>query len=649
MCGLAGIFSLNGKPIENAANRITAMTDRLKHRGPDSQGTMVTDDGLLALGNTRLAVTDPKAPIALPARSHDERAALSFNGEIYNYAEIRKALVSRGVNFRYRTDTEVLLEGLHLDGEKFLSCLDGMWAFAFYEIDQGRLILSRDLMGERHLFYRIQDGELVFASEAQPILADRGKPESIDFGGLVSAVRYNAAPPGRTLVQGLHRLHPGHNLVATTDGQWRQNRYRKLQPEKWFDFFASDPPLDAVVDEFENLMHSASLLRIPPDVPFISTLSGGLDSSLVCTYASDYGKQTIPTLFGQSSDEPDQNNPDELNEYDASVVTSKKLNTQHSHIFLNGDDSVPVIKRLTSDGFDGLIDSGTASFEMLAWQVRRSNTKVMLISDGPDELAGGYHIDRQAWKMDQLRDSSQLAFDSRKMASSSRLGRRVLNRLGKANWLVPPDFSYSPFHFLPQHQGNNPDTLSRLFSASDIAASDLAFGLDDDAYADILPQMDPTQRRALSYAALSLPDMFNLRTDKAFLRAAVECRLPFQAPEMAEFQIALPAKLRFGSGDQTKYLLRKIVERRIGPEVANRSKHGFGAPLFKSSSANRSFDFESVIRSSPIFDDLAFKAGSRELSCQKEYGKLQWPLFVLAETYDQMKSGRYLDHKSLVP
>ncbi len=648
MCGLAGIFSLSGRPVENADPRIQAMTDRLKHRGPDSQGTLVSEDGLLALGNTRLAITDPGAPIELPLRSADGRATISFNGEIYNFAEIRRELIAKGIDFRFRTDTEVLLEGLHLDGEKFLSRLDGMWAFAFYDFRQRRLLLSRDLMGERHLFYRIENDELIFASEALPVLADRAKPEKIDFDGLVSALRYNAAPPGKTLVQGLNRLLPGHNLEAFADGRLKQSRYRKLQPEKWFDFFSASPSLDAVIDQFEELMHSASLLRIPPDVPFISTLSGGLDSSLVCTYASDYGKQTISTLFGQSSNEPDQNLPGELNEYDASVFTSKRLNTDHTHIFLNGDDSVPVIDRLTSNGFDGLIDSGTASFEMLAWQVRRSKTKVMLISDGPDELAGGYHVDRQAWSQDKSRASSPAGYVGRKWLSSSRLGRRVLNKFGLKGWVVPPDFSYSPFHFLPQHQGNNPDTLSRIFDSNYIKKSDRAFGLDDSEYDDIVPHLDPTQRRSLSYAALSLPDMFNLRTDKAFLRAAVECRLPFQAPEMAEFQIALPAKLRFDGGDQTKYLLRKVVERRIGPEVAFRSKHGFGAPLFKSTSAGKAFDFEETLRSSSIFDDLPFRENSREISLLPQYAKLQWPLYVLAHTYEQLKTGSYREPKPIV-
>jgi len=641
MCGLAGIFSLSGKPIENAASRILAMTNRLKHRGPDAQGTLVSDDGLLALGNTRLAITDPSAPIQLPLYSQDGSSAISFNGEIYNYEEIREQMKGKDLSFRHRTDTEVLVEGLRMYGDSFLSQLDGMWAFAFYDFKRSRLLLSRDLMGERHLFYRILDGELIFASEPLPILADRGKPETVDIAGFVTALRYNAAPPGRTLVDGIKRLLPGHNLIASAGQNCQEVRYRKLHPEKWFEFFDAKPDLDTVIDQFEDLMHTASARRIPLDVPFVSTLSGGLDSALVCTFASNFGRRRIPTLYGQSAESPSQNLPGELDEYAASVVTSEKLNTDHTRIFLNDNECVPVLKRLAANGFDGILDSGTAPFEMLAREVRRSEYKVMLISDGPDELSGGYPVDQRAWAFDRFRASSPVSYAFRKAISSSRTMRRILNRLGKSAWGIPPDFSYSPFHFLPQHQANGVDLLSGILEPQNVAATGGAFGLDDETYADIIPELEPTQRRALSYASRSLPDMFNLRTDKAFLREAVECRLPFQAPELAEFQIALPAPLRFDSGNQTKYLLRKIVERRISPEVASRSKHGFSAPLFQSPNVAKAFEFEDRIKSSSMFEDLPFRENSREKVSQSSYKKLHWPLYVMAETYDQLKTGRY--------
>jgi asparagine synthase (glutamine-hydrolysing) len=642
MCGLSGILSLSGRPIADAERRIRRMTALVRHRGPDAEGVLVSDDGLCALGNTRLAITDPGAPIELPLRSNDGKAAISFNGEIYDYREVRRELEGRGVRFRHHTDTEVLIEGLRLHGESLLERLDGMWALAYYDFEARRLLLSRDILGERHIFYRVENQELVFCSEPMPVLADAGRPEDVDFDGLVTALRYYSAPPGRTIVKGLRRLLPGHNLVARPGEGWREQRYRRLHPEKWFDFFRGQPSLDHIIERFEEVMSRVSLRRLPPDVPFISTLSGGLDSAAVCIFGSDQGKKQIRTLFGQSAEQPARNHPDELDEYEASQVTSRRLNTQHKHIHMNNDDCVPVLERLAVNGFDGMIDPGAAPFEMLAWQVRRDDTKVMLISDGPDELLGGYPVDRRAWEIDRLRAGARARYGLMKAASATRLGRGALRRLGRRRLTIPPDVGYRPFHFVPQHQAASPDYLRRILSPEQVAASGSHYGVMDPTYDELLPELDYTQYRALSYAAVSLPEMFNLRTDKSFLRAAIECRLPFQAPEMAEFQIAVPAAMRFGAGDTTKFLLRQIVERRVGAEVAQRSKHGFSAPLFGTPSVRAQLNFEETIAASPIFADLPFAPGTREVALDPRFGKLTWPFFVLAKTYEQLRTGRYV-------
>jgi asparagine synthase (glutamine-hydrolysing) len=617
------------------------MTARLHHRGPDSRGTYVSEDGCAAIGNTRLAITDPQAAIDLPLFTSDGRSLLSFNGEIYNFQELRRDLEAGGMRFKHRTDTEVLAEGLRQFGEAFLQRLDGMWAFAYYDLDARRLLLGRDLLGERHVFYRVLDDEFVFASEPLPILADGGRREEIDMPGVVSALRYYAAPPGQTLVKGLRRLRPGHNLSVDAAGTVNEYRISRLHPEKWFDFFDSHPDLDSVVTHFESIMQTVSLRRLPRDVPYIATLSGGLDSTLICTYASDFGRTPLATLFAQSSESPGRNSPDELDEYEASCLTSNHLGTNHRHIHINDVDCIPVLRSLARNGFDGILDPGVASFEMLAREVNRSGMKVMLISDGPDELAGGYAVDRKAWHIDRLRAGSPLRYSIRKIASSFRLGRRALAGLGHGKHIIPPDVSYAPFHFQPQHQANGVDTLRYFFDNRSVDWITKSFGGDDPAYADIVSRLDPTQRRALSYASISLPDMFNLRTDKAFLRASVECRLPFEAVELAEFLIALPAELRFGDGSTTKFLFRKIVERRVSDKVANRSKHGFSAPLFDTPEIDRALDMRSVIGDSTMFADLPFERGARDWALHPNFRKMQWPLYALSLTHEQLKTGVY--------
>lgn len=170
MCGICGIFSFKNKPIKDLKKKISEMTSLLRHRGPDQEGVFISDDNLCALGNTRLAVVDPNCRISLPIKSYDNKNIITFNGEIYNHNSLRKFLKEKRCGFRTKTDTEVLLNGLILENESFLSKLDGMWAFGFYNQKKKKLILSRDLLGERHLFFSIKDGIVYFASEPLPII-----------------------------------------------------------------------------------------------------------------------------------------------------------------------------------------------------------------------------------------------------------------------------------------------------------------------------------------------------------------------------------------------------------------------------------------------------------------------------------------------
>ena len=639
MCGVAGIFSLSGAPVANAAARIARMTAMLDHRGPDGSGYKVTDDGLLALGTTRLAVTDPGAPVGLPLSSESGSDLLSFNGEIYDYQAVRAQLEGRGVRFRYRTDTEVLLEALRVFGEQVLERLDGMWAFAHYNKASRRLLLSRDVMGERHLFYRRIGGELLFSSEPGPILADRAMPEDVDLEALAVAMRYYAPPPGLTLVKGLRRLLPGHNIAATPDGQMREYRYRRLQPEKWHDFFAAKPTTDRMLAAFDEIMQQVTEVRLPPDSPYIATLSGGIDSALICAYASRQGTQRIPTLYAQSSDEI-PGGAGELNERDASRYTAAKLGTDHIEIRINNGDCVPALLATAKTAYDGMLDPGVASFRMLAAEVRKRGRKVLIVSDGPDEIAGGYRGDADAYRWDRMERDERLKFLLLRSVSRNPIARRVLSRTIGKRAMFPADRGTSPFHFAPHHTVNTAAVLARI-APPDWATTASGYGHEDAAYGAVGHGLDATQRRALSYAAYSLPDMCNLRTDKAFFAESVEARVPFQAPAIVDFLLAIPAEARFDTAMGTKALLRQAVDRNIGSPIARRGKYGFSAQLFDTPSVYSALRIQETVASTPLFRDLPFAPGAREFVLAQENHKLRWIFFALAHTWEQLRRGEY--------
>ena len=643
MCGIAGIISLNGAPIANANARLTTMTRLLHHRGPDSRGHWVSQNGKTGLVNTRLSIVDPKVDMSGPLATPDERYVLTFNGEIYNYREVREQLLSKGVRFRTHTDTEVLLEGLRLEGESFLSRLDGMWAFAFHDNISGQTLLSRDIMGERHILYYQSADELVFASEIKPVLAAVNKTFEVDFDAFAASFLYFSPAPGQTMMKGVERMRASTNMRVSASGKIESQRYARLHPEKWFDFFTANPSEDQVIDQFEELYYKVCKLRLPDEVPFISTLSGGIDSTLTCLYATDFGKTPINTLYGQSTDKPPQKLDTDLDELTASNLTATKLHTRHSHIFLHNDDSIPILKSISENSFEGMYDSGVASFEILARYARKINNKVMLIADGPDETAGGYIVDHRAYHFDRMRRRNPFEFAFLKGVSKLALGRELLKKSGHSDLIYSPLLSYAPFKFQPVNTSWDVDAARHIFSSDLILKSSEAFGVVDPAYSDILPQMDYTQIRALSYASYALPDMFNLRIDKAYMKASVEARLPYQATSMMEFLIAMPAHWRFGAdGSQTKYLLRKIVERRIGREIAYRSKHGFSAPTWMSPNVYAAMDYEEVVRSSAIFDAFPFEKKARDYVFLKQSHKdMLWPLYVLSKVHQNAKTRNY--------
>lgn len=657
MCGIAGIISLTEAPVADAAERLARMMAAIRHRGPDSEGTFISPDARVGIVNTRLAIVDPHNSFAVPFVSPDGQHVLTYNGEIYNYRELRERLQHRGVHFRTRSDTEVLFEGLRVEGPDFLHRLDGFWSFAFYDAAANRVQLSRDIMGERHLFYVEDDGEFLFASEVEPLLAAMRTCPRIDPAMLVASFAFRTAPPGRTLLDGVHRLLPGRSAIVTLGESVQITRYTRLRPEKWFEFFSGDPGEDEVLDVYEDVVHRACRSRIAHEVPFVSTLSGGVDSSLVVAFGSDLGAQRIRTIHGQSHLHPPKRGVDDLDEVEATKFTSETFGTDHKFFRMFEQDSASVLSELSASSYDGLFDEGTASFELLARQVRASGAKVMLVSDGPDELCGGYRVDTRQYRFHCMAHDHPRRFHALELLNHSIWGRRILSYVRPKDYSIAETFRPDGMQFEPIHQAMSAPTLRGMFEADLVDLAGDAYGTHDaETYADILPSLDFSQRVALSYAEKSLPDMFNLRTDKGIMRPSVECRVPLQAPELVELMIATPAKWRYGTSlkatrtdlefGMTKYILRKLVERKIGSQIAFRNKYGFSLPLWRHPEVQRDLRMREVIADSSAFDALGFQPNVRSRALQVNThlsenlparGKLMWFVFSIAMTYERLQ------------
>ena len=604
MCGIAGIYNINGGSTSNLTARIHIMADLLQHRGPDCTDFHIDSNNQFAFANTRLAISDPDSQITQPWTSPDRKFVLTFNGEIYNDLHLRNDLISKGSTFHSNQDTEVLFNGLVRKGPDFLNDIDGMWAFAFYNANDDSLILSRDVLGERQLFYYINGNEIIFASEIPPLLHSIQKIMSLDTDQIMHSLRFGAPQPGETLISGIKKLNPGH-ILKVKNGEINTYRFTKLRPEVWFDFFESNPDQISVENKFSELFSEVCLRRVPRDIPYISTLSAGIDSTLVSLYSSNFGNTHIDTLFA-SSHEDDLKSVEyaSLNDKDASLKIASQINSNHHIVNLDTIDSVEVLRNVASNSFDGMLEEGTAAFQMLGIRGRELGVKVMLISDGPDEFLAGYNHDanliRENYKGDKL------AFD-----------------------------------FPTNHETNNNEIMSFMFPEYDSNRLPSYFGKIDKCYESILGFLDTSQLIALSYASYSIPDYNNLRTDRGFMAASIESRSPFLAPQMVEFLIALPHRFRIDQKYSSKAILRNIVDKKLGSYVSNRPKKGFSEPLWYNSDLKDALKFDEVISDPQTLQILPFSKSFKEKPYSKPFHKIRWSMYALAKMHDNLKSKRY--------
>ena len=629
MCGIAGIISLSNSKINNGKSRVNNMLKAMSYRGPNGSGVWNDKKENVFIGNNRLAIVDPKFKLNGPLICQNKENIIAFNGEIYDYKFQRNLLINKNIKFKTNLDTEVMIEGLKRTGTKFLNNIDGVWALALYNIEQKKLTLCRDLMGEKHIFYYNTGSEFIFASEAKAILAAIKIRPSIDYNNALSAIRFFATPPEHTILKGIKRMKPGYSISIHLKQKYRidYNRYAKLEPLKWHEFFSSMPSDDKVIDKISELLDISVRNRLPSDVPYISTLSGGIDSTIISYFASKNSKN-INTLFGQTQKILIEK-AGELNEYKASAFTSAKLNTIHNRIFVNNENTVKMLIEAAKCSVDGLLDWGSVAFQMLAAEVASRNYKVMIISDGPDELCGGYPSDIDSFYAYQLSNKKPFISDALNKLNKYKYIRKAFRRSNNINnFLHEPYESNDPWVNKVHHEGIGYDFMDKYFKKELINFTNGGYGTFDDVYKDDAKYLDVSQKRALAYANKSIPDFSNLRMDRGIMAESVEPRAPFLNINLVNFLLAMPEHYKYRNG-YTKYILRKMVDRYIGPEIAWRGKQGFSFPLWKLPNIKNNLNIDKKLIESNILEELPWNKNGRNYF-KKNNKKVIWPIYSLS-------------------
>ena len=631
MCGISGIISIDGSPIKSLGQRLDIMTKNLNHRGPDKSGIYLTPKKNFGLSNNRLSIVSPKEDLLLPF-TKDQKNFLSFNGEIYNYREIRDYLKKEYVKFTTSTDTEVLYEFLKKFNNENFYKLNGMWSFAYYNQEKHELLLSRDLLGERHLFYTVEENELIFSSEVKPIIMASLQKHELDFDSILTSWKFNSCAPGKTLVKNINRLKPGTNLVFKNKNI-EIKKFQKLKPEKWLDFFNKKPSIKEIDEVFEKLFTKEVNLRLPKDVNFLTPLSGGIDSTILVKFI----KKTIKNLKTFYSISSNEQSSKTLKEFDGMTETSlskhlaQKFETNHEIFKSENKENAIELKEASKNCFDGCVDFGVVNYSMIAKYVKNKNGKVIMFAEGPDELNGGYQSDIEAYKIDNI-------FFKRKFLLNLLKNKYIKNlviKLLKLKKNIEFEFNYDPFYTRVNHLVSPNKFLNTIIKDLDLHRL-YDFGTIDQDYKDVSSYLNNSQKRSLIYATKTLPDMFNLRTDKAFMKFSVEARLPFQAICLVEFLIAMPDKYKFNK-NYGKYYFREYVRKNIDELASKMPKSGMGFALWEDEKIKKILKMEETIKNTNFFSYFPFKKSIKEILLDKKThpGNL-WTSYALINTFDEL-------------
>ena len=577
MCGIAGVVQFDGQPVdEHVLRRMCAV---LAHRGPEGQGCRRLAGSCISVGlaHTRLKIIDLSDQAAQPMANDDGSISLTFNGEIYNYRELRSSLEARGVAFRTSSDTEVLLRLYEAEGEECLQRLEGMFAFAVWDGRRNRLLLARDRAGKKPLYYAANPARLVFASEIKALLQHPGISPDVDDDALPALFLFGYVPTPGTCYRGLRALPPGHLLTADAEGRVGIQEYWDAPVRAGG---AGRSPSEAEAEATVRELLTASVRRrLISDVPLGAFLSGGLDSSIVVGLMSRLMREPVRTFsIGFAGDA-------HFDETAYARLVSRHFGTTHTE-FIVQPSAVELVERLVWH-HDGPFGDSSAVPTYLLARLTRQHVTVALNGDGGDELFAGYLrfyatvvTERvPAWArraasavlagLPATGDYRSLARRMQKFAGSAALP--FIERFSRWNAVFYEDLP----RLLPQCR--EPGASERTVQRGDSRAA-----------IRVLERLAPHLRRCGSASALSQLLYLNMKTyllddllvkmDRCSMAHALETRSPFLDRELVEYAAGLPdhMKVRWG---RTKIMLRRAFADLLPPQILRRGKMGFGVPL----------------------------------------------------------------------
>ncbi|MFN0121394.1 MAG: asparagine synthase (glutamine-hydrolyzing) [Blastocatellia bacterium] len=577
MCGVAGILSLNGKPVD--PQRLGAMNQAMSHRGPDGEGRWLDPARQhVALGHRRLAIISPETG-QQPMFNEDGSVAVVFNGEIYNYQDLQPALEAHGHVFRTSSDTEVLVHAYEQWGTDMLARLNGMFAFAIYDQRRQRLLLARDRLGVKPLYYFMSDDTLVFASEMGSMLASGLIPRDIDTEALELYLHYQYIPAPHSIYRQVRKLSPATYLeLDIPTRRIEQKTYWNLPLDR---SPVADRSLDEWIERLDALLNDAVRIRLYSDVPFGAFLSGGVDSGLVVAMMARQLGAPVHTfsigLNGQTNDELP---------YARQVADRYQTQHEEFHVTPEGLTLIPTLAPFFGEPF---ADSSAVP----TWYVSRlagSRVKMVLTGDGGDEMFGGYKS--YSFLLNAMRSGIRLS-DIEEAPGGAGLGDKIQRRARRLTRTTVRRMTSALTR--NGHNGNHDDHWAPLHDnwMSHFSHEERRLLLGPGARlseADYVarqcpwPLADSVVARA-QYCDLRsyLPGDILTKVDRMTMSRSLEARSPLLDYRVAELAFSMPTSMRIpqplADGSRNKFVLKELASRYLGRDYVYRAKRGFEIPV----------------------------------------------------------------------
>lgn len=628
MCGIAGLFHLEtAKPV--AEPRVRAMADIQAHRGPDGSGVWTAPG--IGLGHRRLSIIDV-AGSPQPMHGADGQLTIIFNGEIYNFRELRDELKRLGHVFATSGDTEVILNGYRQWGPQVLPRLNGMFALAIHDSRNQQLFLARDRFGVKPLHYTmLADGSVAFSSELKGLLANPAVRREPDVRAVEDYMAFGYVPDDACIVSGVRKLPAGSFLMLS--------RGKPLpQPSIWWDLDFSQrtsASIGSLEEELRHLLHDAVASRMVSDVPLGAFLSGGVDSSAVVAFMAEISATPVETCsigFDVGA----------LDETQFADRVAARFGTRHRKRIVAADDFAAM--NVLSDAFDEPFADASALPTWRVCQLARETVTVALSGDGADEAFAGYR-----------RHKFQHAEERLRGLLPAGLRHGVFGALGrhypKADWAPRFLRAKTTFQSLARDGGEAyarsvgvtlPEQREALFTGA--FRQSLSGHRAEDRYISAManaPARDALDRAQYADMKIWLPGDILTKVDRTSMNVSLEAREPLLDYKLVEFAARLPVSLRL-SGGEGKWLLKKTMEGHLPEDILYRPKMGFVTPIsawFKGPLANEAADLgtSSTLAETGWFDSGTIAKAARDHKAGiADHGRLLWQLVMLEKSVKRL-------------